>query len=40
VLRLWGNAPLLILVDETKLSQHVSVMMVGVAYHAGAIPLV
>lgn len=40
VLRLWGKAPLLILVDETKLSDHVSVMMVGVAYHASAIPLV
>ena len=40
VVRLWGKAPLLVLVDETKLSQHVSVMMVGVAYHACAIPLV
>lgn len=40
VAELWGNAPLLILVDETKLSNHVSVMMVGVAYHACAIPLI
>ena len=40
VLRLWGKAPLLILVDETKLSDHVAVMMVGVAYHASAIPLI
>lgn len=40
VMRLWGKAPLLVLVDETKLSDHVAVMMVGVAYHAGAIPLV
>jgi hypothetical protein len=40
VLRLWGKAPLLILVDETKLSDHVAVMMVGVAYQGSAIPLV
>lgn len=40
VLRLWGQAPLLILVDETKLSDHVAVMMVGVAYQGSAIPLV
>lgn len=40
VVQVWGNAPLLILVDETKLSTHVSVMMVGVAYHACAIPLI
>ena len=40
VLRLWGKAPLVILVDETKLSDHVAVMMVGVAYHASAIPLI
>jgi hypothetical protein len=40
VLRLWGSAPLLVLVDETKLGDHVAVMMVGAAYHAGAIPLV
>jgi hypothetical protein len=39
VLRLWGQAPLLILVDETKLSDHVAVMMVGIAYHHSAIPL-
>jgi hypothetical protein len=40
VIELWGKAPLLLLVDETKLGKHVSVMMVGVAYHACAIPLV
>ena len=40
VLRLWGKAALLILVDETKLSDHVAVMMVGVAYQGSAIPLV
>jgi hypothetical protein len=39
VAQLWGNAPLLILIDETKLSTHVSVMMLGVAYHNCAIPL-
>lgn len=40
VLELWGKAPLMILVDETKLSDHVSVMMVGVGYGASAIPLI
>jgi hypothetical protein len=40
VLGLWGKAALLIVVDETKLSDHVSVMMVGVAYQASAIPLI
>jgi len=40
VLQMWGKAPLLILVDETKLSDHVAVMMVGVAYQGSAIPLV
>lgn len=40
VLRLWGKAPLLILMDETKLSDHVAVMMVGVAYQSSAIPLI
>jgi len=39
VLRVWGKAPLLILIDETKLSDHVAVLMVGLAYHASAIPL-
>lgn len=39
VLGLWGKAPLLILVDETKLSDHVAVMMVGIAYQNSAIPL-
>lgn len=37
---LWGKAGLLILVDETKLSDHVAVMMVGVAYQGSAIPLI
>ena len=40
VLRLWGKAGLLILVDETKLSDHVAVMMVGLAYQGSAIPLI
>jgi hypothetical protein len=40
VLRLWGNAALLVLVDETKLSDHVSIMKVGLAYQASAIPLI
>jgi hypothetical protein len=40
VLGLWGEAGLLILVDETKLSDHVAVMMVGLCYRASAIPLV
>lgn len=39
VLRIWGKGALLILVDETKLSDHVAVMMVGVAYQQSAIPL-
>ncbi len=40
VMQLWGEAALVVLVDETKLSDHVAVMMVGVAYQSGAIPLV
>jgi hypothetical protein len=40
VLRLWGKAALLILVDETQLSDHVAVMMVGLAYQGSAIPLI
>jgi hypothetical protein len=40
VLQLWGKAALLILMDETKLSDHVAVMMVGVAYQGSAIPLI
>jgi hypothetical protein len=40
VLSLWGKAALLILVDESKLSDHVAVMMVGVAYEGSAIPLI
>jgi len=38
VLRVWGRAGLLILVDETKLSDHVAVM--GLAYENSAIPLI
>jgi hypothetical protein len=37
---LWGQAMMLILIDETKLSQHVSVMVVSVYYQHSAIPLV
>jgi hypothetical protein len=40
VLDLWGKAPLVVMVDETKLAEHVAVMMVGVAYQSSAIPLV
>lgn len=40
VLSLWGKAGLLVLVDETKLGNHVAVMMVGLCYRASAIPLV
>jgi Transposase DDE domain len=39
VLRVWGQAPLVVLIDETKLGEHVTVMMVGLAYQASAIPL-
>jgi hypothetical protein len=39
VVKLWGQAPMLILVDETKLSDHLSVMMVSLAYQKSAIPL-
>jgi len=39
VLARWGKGALLILVDETKLSDHVAVMMVGVAYQGSAVPL-
>jgi hypothetical protein len=39
VLHVWGEAPLLVLVDETKLSDHVAMMMVGLAYQASTIPL-
>jgi hypothetical protein len=39
VLRVWGQAPLLVLIDETKLSDQVAVMMVGLAYQSSAIPL-
>jgi hypothetical protein len=40
VLQVWGKAPLVILIDETKLSDHVAVMMVSLAYQASAIPLI
>lgn len=40
VLRQWGEAALLLLVDETKLSDHVSVMMVSLYYRQSAIPLI
>jgi hypothetical protein len=40
VLELWGHAALVVMVDETKLGEHVAVMMVGVAYQSSAIPLV
>jgi hypothetical protein len=39
IVQLWGKAAFLILVDETKLSDHVAVMMVGLAYQGSAIPL-
>jgi len=40
IMQLWGKAAFLILVDETKLSDHVAVMMVGLAYQGSAIPLI
>jgi hypothetical protein len=40
IVQLWGKAAFLILVDETKLSDHVAVMMVGLAYQGSAIPLI
>lgn len=39
VLGVWGQAPLVVLIDETKLGDHVAVMMVGLAYRSSAIPL-
>ncbi len=39
VLERWGQAPLLLVVDETKLSDHVAVMVVSAAYQGSAIPL-
>lgn len=39
VVREWGSATMLLLVDETKLSDHVSVMMVSLYYRQSAIPL-
>lgn len=35
----WGEAPVILLVDETKLGQHLSVMVVGVAWNGCCIPL-
>lgn len=35
----WQGARIVLLVDETKLGQHLSVMVVGVAYRSGCIPL-
>ncbi len=40
VMRQWGSATLLLLVDETKLSDHVSVMMVSLYYRHSALPLI
>lgn len=40
VAQVWGKAPMLLVVDETKLSDHVAVMMLGVSYDATVIPLV
>jgi len=40
VVRQWGSATMLLLVDETKLSDHVSVMMVSLYYRQSAIPLI
>jgi hypothetical protein len=39
VLRSWQGEQIILLVDETKLGKHLSVMVVGVAYHGGCIPL-
>lgn len=36
----WGRAPLLVLVDETKLGDHVAVMMVSLYYRGSAIPMI
>lgn len=40
VMSQWGQAALLLLVDETKLSDHVSVMMVSLYYRQSAVPLI
>lgn len=40
VLEQWGKAPLLLLVDETKLGNHVAVMMVSLYYQGSALPLI
>jgi len=39
VLRCWQGEKLFLLVDETKLGQHMNVMVVGLAYRGGCIPL-
>ena len=39
VLRHWTGNRIILLVDETKLGKHLSVMVVGVAYHGCCIPL-
>lgn len=39
VLRRYQGTRLILLVDETKLGQHLSVMVVGVAYRGGCVPL-
>lgn len=39
LLRHWKGQRVILLVDETKLGQHLSVMVVGVAYHGCCIPL-
>lgn len=40
VMAAFDGVRVILLVDETKLSEHVSVMMIGVAYHQRCIPLV
>jgi hypothetical protein len=35
----WQSRRIVLLVDETKLGQHLNIMVVGVAYHGGCIPL-
>ena len=40
VLSQWGQAAWLVLVDETKLSTHVSVMVVSLYYQGSALPLI
>lgn len=40
VLGQWGNAALLLVVDETKLGNQVAVMMVSLSYQGSALPLI